>query len=115
MLGRAFLGSAFLAANVLCQQFPVIGYKDICKKIEGTISSASQVFYPGGSAYHIIGRPNTSSIDTGSIGSPEFEADISHWANSSSQVSACSVEPGTPQDVGLIVTAIIIHPCRHSP
>ncbi|KAI9449723.1 FAD-binding domain-containing protein [Lactarius psammicola] len=28
---------------------------------------------------------------------------MSHWASSSSQVSACSVEPGTPQDVGLIV------------
>ncbi|KAI9438126.1 FAD-binding domain-containing protein [Lactarius indigo] len=82
MLGTAFLGGAFLAASVLCQQFPVTSYEDTCKMIEQTISSASQVFY---------------------LGSPEFEAGISHWANSSSQVSACSVEPGTPQDVGLIL------------
>src|SRR6266702_4913923 len=116
MLGTVFLASAFLTATVLCQQFAVTGYRDACKKIERTVSSASQLFYPGGSSYHIIGRPNTSPIsiiDTGSIGSPGFEADISHWANSSSQVSACSVEPGTPQDVGLIVnTVIIIYPCR---
>jgi len=38
-------------------------------------------------------------------GSPEFRADIFHWANSSSQVSACSVEPGTAHDVGIIVSA----------
>ncbi|KAH9037371.1 FAD-binding domain-containing protein [Lactarius deliciosus] len=83
MLGTAFLGSAaFLAASALCQQFSVTGYEGTCKKIERAISSASQVFYPG---------------------SPGFEADISHWANSSSQVSACSVEPGTPQDIGLIL------------
>ncbi|KAI9438134.1 FAD-binding domain-containing protein [Lactarius indigo] len=82
MLGTSFLGSTFLAASVLCQQFPVTKYKGTCQNIEATISSASQVFYPG---------------------SQEFEADISHWANSSSQVSACSVEPGTPQDVGLIL------------
>src|SRR6266702_1651702 len=115
MLRTSFLGSAFLAATVLCQQFSVTSYKDTCKRIEQTISSASQVFYPGRSSYHIIGRPNTSPIsiiDTGSIGSPEFEADISHWATSSSQVSACSVEPGTPQDVGLIASAVIIYPCR---
>ena len=117
MLGITFLGSAFFVATVLSQQFPVTGYKDICKKLEGTISSASQVFYPGGSENYMIARLIMSTIymiDTGSIGSPEFEADISHWANSSSQVSACSVEPGTPQDVGLIVSAVIIYPCHYS-
>lgn len=86
MLGTVFLGSVFLAATVLCQQFAVTVHKDTCKKIERTISSASQVFYPG---------------------SPEFEADISHRANSSSQVSACSVQPGTPQDVGLILRELV--------
>jgi hypothetical protein len=54
MLGRAFLGSAFLAATVLCQQFPATSYGDTCKKIEGTISSASQVFYPGGSIILVV-------------------------------------------------------------
>jgi hypothetical protein len=44
----------------------------------------------------------TASCTTGT---PEFEADISHRENSSSQVSACSVElePSTPHYVGLIV------------
>ncbi|KAI0293620.1 FAD-binding domain-containing protein [Multifurca ochricompacta] len=57
-------------------------YTYVCNEIENSISHASQVFYPG---------------------SPEFGADISHWANSSSQVSACSVEPGTLADVGQIL------------
>jgi hypothetical protein len=52
----------------------------------------------------------TSSCNTGT---PEFEADISHWANSSSQVSACSVEPSTPHEVGLIVRKP--HPHPHPP
>ncbi|KAH9972613.1 hypothetical protein BGW80DRAFT_1459703 [Lactifluus volemus] len=57
-------------------------YGVTCENIAKSVSPASQVFYPG---------------------SPEFDADISHWANSSSQVSACSVEPGTPQDVAHIL------------
>ncbi|KAF8267898.1 FAD-binding domain-containing protein [Lactarius quietus] len=84
MLATAFIGSAFLTATALFQhwQFTAKGYKDTCRKIEQSISPASQVFYPG---------------------SPELEADISHWANSTSQVSACSVQPGTPHDLGLIL------------
>lgn len=57
-------------------------YKNACRRIRARFSPASRVFYPG---------------------SPEFEADIAHWANSSSQVSACSVEPATPHDVSLIL------------
>ncbi|KAH9988281.1 FAD-binding domain-containing protein [Russula compacta] len=60
-------------------------YTLTCEKIAVSISSASQVFYPG---------------------SQDFNSDISHWANSSSQVPACSVEPGTPSDVGLILQDI---------
>jgi hypothetical protein len=39
----------------------------------------------------------------GFLESQNFDSDISHWANSSSQVPVCSVEPGTPSDVGNIV------------
>ncbi|KAF8260156.1 hypothetical protein EI94DRAFT_1790097 [Lactarius quietus] len=54
-------------------QLPLEGnYKHVCRNLRAHLSPASPVFYPG---------------------SPEFEADISHWANTSSQVSACSVEP----------------------
>lgn len=114
MLRTAFLGSVFLAATVLSQQYTAISYNDTCNRIEQIISSESQVFYPGESGYHAIGTSstNTNMIDVGFIGSPEFDADISHWANSSSQISACSVEPGTPQDVGLIVISITVYPRR---
>ncbi|KAI9456081.1 FAD-binding domain-containing protein [Russula earlei] len=61
------------------------GYGATCEKIARSISSASQVFYPW---------------------SQDFDSDIAHWTNSSSQVSACSVEPGTPNDVGLILREI---------
>ncbi|KAI0251535.1 FAD-binding domain-containing protein [Lactifluus subvellereus] len=57
-------------------------YRTACGNIAKSVSPTSQVFYPG---------------------SPEFDAGISHWANSSSQVSVCSVEPGTSQDVGQIL------------
>lgn len=32
-----------------------------------------------------------------------WDADIAHWASSSTQDSTCSVEPGNPEDVGIIV------------
>jgi hypothetical protein len=44
-----------------------------------------------------------TTIDHGFLESQNFDSDISHWANSSSQVPVCSVEPGTPSDVGNIV------------
>ncbi|TFY66021.1 hypothetical protein EVG20_g5059 [Dentipellis fragilis] len=53
-----------------------------CQSIASAVSPASGVFYPGSSSY---------------------TADISHWANSSSQNSVCSVEPGTVQDVSAIL------------
>lgn len=57
-------------------------YRVTCETIARSISSKSQVFYPG---------------------SRDFEVDIAHWTNSSSQRSACSVEPGTPQDAGVVL------------
>lgn len=56
-----------------------------CEEIARSISPKSQVFYPNSS---------------------EFDFDISHWANSSSQVPVCSVEPGTPDDVATILQHI---------
>ncbi|KAA1474560.1 FAD dependent oxidoreductase, partial [Dentipellis sp. KUC8613] len=53
-----------------------------CQSIASAISSASSVFYPG---------------------SPNYAADISHWANSSTENAVCSVEPGTANDVGAIL------------
>ncbi|KAK0184493.1 hypothetical protein F5146DRAFT_1170387 [Armillaria mellea] len=53
-----------------------------CQLIADKVSSATGVYYPGSSSYI---------------------ADNEHWATSSSQASKCSVEPGTAEDVGIIL------------
>src|SRR5579863_7779719 len=63
----------------------------------------TQVRFPCDLSCHCSASPFT--IDYGFLGSQNFDSDISHWANSSSQVPACSIEPGTPSDVGKIVNA----------
>ncbi|KAJ7789379.1 FAD dependent oxidoreductase [Mycena olivaceomarginata] len=40
------------------------------------------------------------------IGSLSYTSDIFHWASSSSDISACSVEPGTAADVGKILQIV---------
>ncbi|THH04421.1 hypothetical protein EW145_g5531 [Phellinidium pouzarii] len=58
---------------------------DICKEVASTISAASDVYYPP---------------------SAEYTADILHYASSSMQMSACSVEPGSAEDVGVILKIV---------
>ncbi|EMD37315.1 hypothetical protein CERSUDRAFT_94318 [Gelatoporia subvermispora B] len=53
-----------------------------CESIARVISPASDVFYPG---------------------DLQYEQDIEHFATNIHQLSACSVEPGTPEDVGAIL------------
>ncbi|GJE93062.1 FAD dependent oxidoreductase [Phanerochaete sordida] len=53
-----------------------------CLQIVTVISNTSAVFWPG---------------------TPSYNNDTHHWANSSSAESACSVEPGSAQDVGKIL------------
>jgi hypothetical protein len=77
-----------------------------CEKIAKAISSKSQVFYPG--KIRVLHLYCATPIDSRVLGSQEFKFDISHWANTSSQVPICSVEPGTPDDVGLTVN--LTHP-----
>ncbi|KAI0708532.1 FAD dependent oxidoreductase [Earliella scabrosa] len=60
-------------------------YTDVCKQIENAISSASAVHFPD---FLLNGK---------------YDKDIYHWALSSTQLSACSVEPGTAEDVGTIL------------
>ncbi|KZT64214.1 FAD dependent oxidoreductase [Daedalea quercina L-15889] len=55
---------------------------EVCVEIASTVSSASEVFYPL---------------------EPYYTEDSYHWSQSSSQVSACTVEPGTAEDVGAII------------
>ncbi|KAH7904379.1 FAD-binding domain-containing protein [Hygrophoropsis aurantiaca] len=51
-----------------------------CVQIADATSSASEVYY---------------------LGSLHYDIDITHWASSSTQLSACSFEPATPEDVGI--------------
>lgn len=57
-------------------------YNETCAKIASAISPSSQVYYPG---------------------SPHYNTDMAHYMVSSTQKAACSVEPGTTADVGVIV------------
>ncbi|OSD00999.1 FAD-binding domain-containing protein [Trametes coccinea BRFM310] len=58
-------------------------YASVCQEIREAISSASAVHFPGLDAAYV--------------------KDISHWATSSTAQAACSVEPGTAEDVGTIL------------
>jgi hypothetical protein len=114
-LGAAFFCSALVLAHALqdCSRFGLGNFavytpspspancEVTCEKIAKVISSKSQVFYPG--ELRVLRLYYASPIDSGILGSREFKFDISHWANTSSQVPVCSVEPGTPDDVGLTV------------
>ncbi|KAI9446106.1 FAD-binding domain-containing protein [Lactarius indigo] len=60
-------------------------FKATCHRIAAAISNASEVFFPP---------------------SPQYAIDISHIYSSSSEVSACSVEPGSADDVSKILRII---------
>ncbi|KAH9957078.1 FAD-binding domain-containing protein [Russula dissimulans] len=59
-----------------------LDFHDTCTHIANLISNASAVYYPP---------------------SAQYTTDNAHWAESSSAQSTCSVQPGTPQDVGVIL------------
>jgi hypothetical protein len=71
-----------------------------CNQIAATISGASQVFFPRMSVMYRLPYRKLISVQA----TPEYSSDIHHASNSSSQVSACSVEPGSPGDVSKIVS-----------
>jgi len=124
-LGTTFLCSALVLAHALQGHSRFgLGYLAVyspspypancevtCEKIVNAISSKSQVFHPGKLC---VPRLHCASpIDSGVLGSQEFKYDASHWANTSSQVPACSVEPGTPDDVGLTVNLALPPSTNH--
>ncbi|KAG6815177.1 hypothetical protein H0H87_004397 [Tephrocybe sp. NHM501043] len=67
------------AKSVLSERFD-----SVCVEIDNATSSETSVFYPA----DLLGR---------------YDADISHWASSSSQLSKCSVRPGTAEDLSIIL------------
>ena len=120
MLGAAFLCSSLVLAHALqdhyrfsAENFGASGqsraladYKFTCEKIAQSISPKSHMFYPG--KLQVFGLRFVSCTDPAYLDSSEFNFDISHWANTSSQVPVCSVEPGTPDDVGLVVNLTLL-------
>ncbi|KAH7103134.1 FAD-binding domain-containing protein [Auriculariales sp. MPI-PUGE-AT-0066] len=81
---------ALTVANATPHPAPLLGldllpYLDVCKEIAVQISNASKVFYPG------------------SLG---YVQDNYHQSTSSSEAAACSVEPGTAEDVGKILSIV---------
>ncbi|KAK0505193.1 hypothetical protein EDD18DRAFT_1061398 [Armillaria luteobubalina] len=59
----------------------------VCETISSAISPASDVFYFWGKSFL----------------APTYLKDIHHWAISSTQNPACTVEPGTPEDISIIL------------
>ncbi|KAK7032206.1 hypothetical protein VNI00_013380 [Paramarasmius palmivorus] len=59
--------------------------KTACQQIENAVSGDSAVYYPG---------------------SLQYGRGIFHWSSSSSQLSVCSVEPATAEDVGKILQVV---------
>ena len=98
--GSLMLFSAFLH-NAL---FSVLMYNDTCQQITSAISSASWVYSPGKSSKTRLLSPCylTLSDESG------YLIDISHWMVLSTQQVACSVEPGTAGDVGVIVCLVMV-------
>ncbi|KAH9043470.1 FAD-binding domain-containing protein [Lactarius hengduanensis] len=86
MLSTTFLVVAFSLASFsyasILTATPSGGYQSTCRSIANAISNSSQLFYPN---------------------STQYNADIEHSIVSSSQVSACSVEPGSAADVSVIL------------
>ncbi|KAJ7183741.1 FAD-binding domain-containing protein [Mycena filopes] len=74
------ISTAFALASFLSSTLAL----EVCTQIQQAVSSASAVYYPT----DVLGN---------------YAEDNAHWASSSSQPSACSVEPGTAGDVSTII------------
>ena len=73
-------------------------FQRTCNQIGAAISNASEVFFI---CSHISWRSELTGRDQAS---PQYSSDISHTYVSSSEDSACSVEPGSAEDVSNIVS-----------
>jgi hypothetical protein len=76
------------------------GLQSTCDQIAVAISGASQVFFPRMCIMYRLSYRKLISVQA----APEYSSDIYHASNSSSQLSACSVEPGSAGDVSKIVS-----------
>ncbi|KAH9073074.1 FAD-binding domain-containing protein [Lactarius deliciosus] len=77
-----FLTSAAFGCSNSWEEYASSSFRGTCDQIARAVSDASQVFFP----------PST-----------QYLSDVLHFAPSSIQESACSVEPGTAEDVSKIL------------
>ena len=75
-----------------------------CNQIAAAVSGASQVFFPRECVILSLSHSNLIGYQA----SPEYLSDILHAGSSSTQASACSVEPGSVEDVSKIVRYLIL-------
>ena len=75
-----------------------------CNAIAEVISDASQVFYPCERPILLFVMAQSDDCQA----SPQYLSDISHFTVSSTQQSACSVEPGSTEDVSKIVSYLYL-------
>jgi hypothetical protein len=108
-----FTASMRLATSLLCGLsltvilcgYPSLGrrvdpqFKHTCHQIAAVVSKASEVYFPRMSS----GLSCDSPSSTGDQATAQYLSDISHNFVSSSEESACSVEPGSAEDVSKIV------------
>jgi len=72
-----------------------------CHQIATAISGASQVSFPCKQVILSFGLRYSNLM--GDQAAPEYLLDMAHTSASSSEMSACSVEPGSTEDVSEIV------------
>ena len=103
-----FVGSLTLCVLLISSSFALgssindEGQNSVCAKIAASVSSSSDVYYPGIYLSILTLFQNVNDVD--SIGDPLYTKGVNHWANSSAQVAKCVVEPGTAADVGVVVS-----------
>jgi hypothetical protein len=84
-------------------------YRRVCSQIEAAISDASDVYYPRRLLFSFIDIQ--CSLDAFTV-QYNYEQDVKHWMTSSADRAGCSVQPGTADDVSVIVRAFRYFFCR---
>ena len=95
-----FVVALLVASSLTVAAISVEGQNPVCAKIAASISSSSNVYYPG---IYVSNHALFHTIHWMSLGDPLYTKGINHWATSSIQLAKCVVEPGTAVDVGIIV------------
>ncbi|TFY60516.1 hypothetical protein EVJ58_g5106 [Rhodofomes roseus] len=94
------LGTALLLPRSLAATPDVLA---TCQQIANAISSASEVFYSRMPTSLLALDPPDGTVYAAD---PSYLADIAHYSISSTEEAVCSVEPGTAEDVGTILTIV---------